>query len=218
MVNLRYNILNQNNPHNFDFEMRLCVFSLFVLSTTLVFANFIVPSYASTSFGEDCLPCHQSGITVSTNTTGTIQVEANASFWLEVSASGGVPREMIVIWSNVSHNPYFSFTPREVEDNRVPDSQQDGGNITAIFQISAPSIEGNYTLRTYAASAEGRGGLAEIDVTVGAGGEIPEIPKTPLEIILELSSKVVPLAFSGITILGIAIRVFSWRKIPEGTD
>jgi hypothetical protein len=196
----------------------LLVFSLFLLSTTLVFANFIVPSYASTSFGEDCLPCHQSGIIVSTNATGIIQVETNGSFWLEVSASGGVPREMTVIWSNVSYNPYFSFTPREVEDNRSPDSQQEDGNITAFFEISAPSIEGNFTLKTYAASAEGRGGFVDVDVMVGVGGEIPEIPKTPLEIILELSSKVVPLAFSGITMLGIAIRVFAWRKVPEGTD
>jgi hypothetical protein len=177
-----------------------------------------MPAHASTSFGEDCLPCHLSGIAVSTNTTGPIQVEANGSFWLEVNAGGGVAREMTVIWSNVSHNPYFSFTPREVEDNRVPDSQQEGGNITALFEISAPSLEGNYTLRTYAASSEGRGGFAEVDVTVGEGGEIPEIPKTPLEVILELSSKVVPLAFSGIAMLGVAIRVFSWRKIPERTD
>ena len=215
---MRYNILNQKSNHNFNVEMLLCVLSLFVLSTTLASADLIRPSHASTSFGEDCLPCHQSGITVSTNTTGTIQVEANGSFWLEVSASGGVPREMTVIWSNVSHNPYFTFTPREVEDNRVPDSQQDGGNITALFEISASSLEGNFTLKTYAASAEGRGGFAEIDVTVGVGGEIPDIPKTPLETILELSSKVVPLAFSGITMLGIAIRVFAWRKIPEGTE
>ena len=46
-----------------------------------------MPSYASTSFGEDCLPCHQSGITVLTNATDTIQVEANASFWLGLDNS-----------------------------------------------------------------------------------------------------------------------------------
>ena len=183
-----------------------------------MFANFSATSYAETSFGEDCQTCHRFGITVLTNATNVVQIEANASFWLEVSASGGEPNKMMVIWSNVSHNPYFSFTPREVEDNRSPDSQQDGGNITALFEISAPSIEGNYTLRTYAASAEGRGGFAEIDVTVGAGGEIPEIPKTPLEIMIEWLTIPIPNALGGIGILGIVLYIVVWRRMPGGPD
>jgi hypothetical protein len=180
-----------------------------------MFASLIMPSYAITSFGEDCLPCHQSGITVSTNATGTIQVEINDSFWLEVSASGGVPRDMAVIWSNVSHNTYFSFAPTEVEDNRLNDNQLDTGKISALFKISAPNVEGNYAIKTYAASAQGRGGFVEVKVTVGAGGEIP---RAPLEIILELLSTVVPLTFSGIAILLIALRVIAWRRIPGGAD
>ena len=198
---------------NSHFNRLLIVFCMLFVATQIL--SFSPPVYALPSFGEDCLSCHQSGITVSTNATGTIQVEKNDSFWLEVSASGGVPLDMLVIWSNVSHNTYFSFTPREVEDNLLNDNQLDTGTISAVFKISAPNVEGNYTLKTYAASAQGRGGLGEVKVTVGAGGEIP---RAPLEILLESLSTFVPLAFSGITILGITIRVIAWRKIPESTD
>jgi hypothetical protein len=183
-----------------------------------MFANFTTTSYAETSFGEECQTCHRSGITVLTNATNVVQIETNASFYLEVSASGGEPDKMMVIWSNVSHNEYFSFNPKEVEDNKSHDSQSKGGNITTIFEISAPSLEGNYTLRTYAASAEGRGGFAEVDVTVGAGGEIPEIPKTLLEIMIEWLKVPIPTALGGVGILGIVLYIVVWRRIPGGPD
>ena len=181
-------------------------------------ANLGTPSYATTSFGEECQTCHKSGMTVLTNATNVVQTESNASFYIEVSASGGEPNKMMVIWSNVSHNTFFTFTPREVEDNRLHDGQSKGGNITTIFEISAPSLEGNYTLRTYAASTEGKGGSAEIDVTVGAGGEIPEIPKTPLEIMIEWLTVPVPHALGGVAILGIALYIVVWRRLPGGLD
>jgi hypothetical protein len=181
-------------------------------------ANFSTLSYASTSAGENCQTCHQSGIAVLTNATDVVQIEINASFYLKISASGGEPRQMMVVWSNVSHNTYFSFNPKEVEDNRFPDSQPEGGNITALFEISAPSLEGNYTLRTYAASSEGRGGFAEVDVTVGAGGVIPEIPKTPFEIMLEWFTVPIPNVLGGVAILGIALYIVTWRRIPGGPD
>ena len=181
-------------------------------------ANFGAPSYATTSFGEECQTCHKSGITVLTNATNVVQIESNASFYLEISASGGEPNKMMVIWSNVSHNTFFTFKPREVEDNRSHDDQSKGGNINTIFEISAPSLEGNYTLRTYAASTEGKGGFAEIDVTVGAGGEIPEIPKTPLEIMVEWLTVPIPSVLGGAARLGIILYIAVWRRIPGGPD
>jgi hypothetical protein len=185
-----------------------------LISVTL--ANFSTPSYAETSFGEDCQTCHQSGIIVLTNATHVVQIETNSSFYLEVSASGGEPDQMTVVWSNVSHNAYFSFNPKEVEDNRSHDSQSEGGNITALFEVSAPSLEGNFTLRTYAASAQGRGGFVEVDVTVGAGGEIPETPKTPLEIMIEWLTVPIPYALGGVAMLGIILYLVVWRRIPGG--
>jgi hypothetical protein len=125
---------------------------------------------------------------------------------------------MMLVWSNVSHNTYFSFNPKEVEDNRSHDDQSEGGNITTLFEISAPSLEGNYTLRTYAASVEGKGGFAEIDVTVGAGGEIPDIPKTPLEIIIEWLTVPIPTALGGVAMLGIILYIVIWKRIPGGSS
>jgi len=118
---------------------------------------------------------------------------------------------MMLEWSNVSHNRYFTFTPKEVEDNAPEDVQSDGGTIRALFKIATPNIEGDYVIRVYGASAEGRGGFTEVKVKVGAGGEVP---KTSPEIAMELLSTVAPQVLAGVAMVGIVLHVVAWRRIP----
>lgn len=186
------------------------------LFTAVLVASFALPSHARSSFGEDCYSCHKAGIAVLSNATETVQVEVNTLFLLEISASGGESGHMEVVWSNVSHNAFFTFKPKEVEDNRVHDANSEGGKITALFEITAPAVEGTYALRMYAASSNGRGGFADVDVTVGAGGEVPEIPKSALEIIMEWIMGPLPYVLGGAAVLGMVLYVFSWSRLSGG--
>ncbi len=187
----------------------LCVFALLV---TVIFSSLSVPSFASISFGENCLPCHSSGITISTNASETLQVEPEDTFWLEVDARGGDP-SLIMVWSNVSHNVYFTFMPRNVEDNDPNDTQLDAGTISGLFQIIAPETAGNFTIRTFAASAGGEGGFMDIEVTVGVGGVIAR----PLfELVMDWITILSPLILGGIALIGMLVYSVMWKRIPEG--
>ncbi len=127
---------------------------------------------------------------------------------------GGVPRDTMLVWSNVSHNSQFNIQPREVEDNDRNDQQTDSGSITTIFEITAPDIEGNYAIKPYAASAQSLGGSAQIEVIVGAGGEIP----TPLiDVILGVLTTIVPQALIGISIILVVLYFVSWRRVRGET-
>lgn len=118
---------------------------------------------------------------------------------------------MIILWPDVFHNSKFSFTPREVKDNDPNDLQPEWGKITAIFEIYPKSdLEGNYKTMIYGACSESKGGQMEVEIVVGAGGEIP---KTLLEIIMELQRTVAPVVFVGISILGIASYFVAWKRI-----
>jgi hypothetical protein len=188
---------------------------MFAFLTAITFTRPITLSYASMSFGDDCLSCHKSGITVTTNATQVVQIETNASFWLQVNASGGTPLDTLLLWSEVSHNTHFSFTPNEVKDNSITDKEAESGRIATLYKITAPDLEGNYTVKIYAASSEVRGGVAEVHITVGAGGEIP---RTFFEIVMEVLTTFAPIALSSITIIGIVLYIAAWQRIPGGTD
>ncbi len=187
----------------------LCVFALLV---AVIYSSLSVPSFASISFGENCLPCHSSGITISTNASETLQVEPEDTFWLEVDARGGDP-SLIMVWSNVSHNVYFTFMPSTVEDNDPNDTQLDAGMISGLFQIIAPEIAGKFTIRTFAASTGGKGGFMDIEVTVGVGGVIA---KPLFELVMEWITILGPLILGGIALIGMLVYSVTWRRIPEG--
>jgi hypothetical protein len=184
----------------------------FVTLTALTITSIPV-SLANPSFGEDCLECHQTGLTISTNATEPIQLEPNSEFWIEVTASGGSPREVMLVWSNVSHNSHFVFTPNEVEDNDSFDIQSDEGTITALFKVTAPSLPGNYAIQTIAASSGLTGGMAEVDIIIGGGGVVP-ISVT--ELILGLITQAIPQVLVGIVFLTIILYFVNWRRIRGG--
>lgn len=147
-----------------------------------------------------------------TNATEAIALEINDSFWLEVTASGGARRDTQLVWSNVSHNAYFTFMPYEVTDNSPKDLNSENGVIRALFEITAPNEEGNYIIRTFAASSQGAGGFVDVEVVVGAGGEIQ---RDPFEVFMEVSDTAIPVALGSITMLGIILHTVKWSKITR---
>ena len=197
-------------------KKRLVSLCLFALLCTLAAASLSTPTYAMRSFGEDCKSCHKSGITVSTNATGVVRIPVNGSFCVQVNASGGSSDQMTLLWSNVSHNAYFSFKPSAVEDNKPEDGLAAGGSVGALFKVSAPRLKGNYTLTVYSASSKGKGGSAEVKVVVGSGGEAPKNPPSSNSqgAMIELLTTVAPNVLIGIAAVGAVLTVVSWRRIP----
>ena len=187
----------------------ITIFALiFVFSTTI---SFIKPTYAKKTYGYDCLSCHQSGgIDVSSNVS-SIQVNPSQSFGLEIHSEGGESGNMIVIWSNVSHNSFFSFNPSEVNDGGINDVQNEGGQITGHFKVVAPNQEGNYTIRTFSTSSNGRGGFADIAVSVGIGGSVI-VPITLQEVIWGFITTAVPTILIFLSIFGIVLHLINWKK------
>ena len=181
---------------------------IFVFSATM---SFIKPTYAKKTYGYDCLSCHQSGgIDVSSNVT-SIQVDPNDSFGLEINSEGGESGNMIMIWSDVSHNSFFSFSLTEVNDDDVNDIQLEGGEITGHFQVVAPNQEGSYIIRTFSTSSNGRGGFADIAVSVGTGGSVI-VPITLQQVIWGFITTAIPTILIFLSIFGIVLRLINWKK------
>jgi hypothetical protein len=179
-----------------------------MFSTIIIFVK---PTQALKTYGDNCISCHQSGgINISTNAS-SVQVDPNTSFWLEINSEGGESGNMIVLWSNVSHNSFFSFSPSEVKDNDIHDIDNEGGKITVPFKIVAPNQEGNFIIRTFSTSSGGRGGFTDIDVSVGAGGLII-VPITLQELIWGLITTVAPTVLIFLGIFGSVLYFVNWKK------
>jgi hypothetical protein len=189
-----------------------CLITIFVLIFVFSAAmSFIKPTYAKKTYGDDCLSCHQSGgISVSSNVS-SIQVDPSHSFGLEINSEGGESDNMLMIWTDVSHNSFFSFSPSEVDDDDVNDVQNEGGEITGHFKVVAPNQEGNYIIRTFSISSNGRGGFADITVTVGTGGSVI-VPITLQEIIGGFITTVVPTILIFLSIFGAVLHFINWKK------
>ena len=173
--------------------------------------TFIKPTYAKKTFGDNCLSCHQSGgINVFSNVS-SIQVDPSHSFGLEINSEGGESGNMLMIWTDVSHNSFFSFSPSEVNDDDINDVQNEGGQITGRFKVVAPNQEGSYIIRTFSTSSNGRGGFADIAVSVGTGGSVI-VPITLQEIIGGFITTVVPTILIFLSIFGAVLHFINWKK------
>jgi hypothetical protein len=195
-----------------SFSKYKCLKTILIL--VIIFSatiSFIRPTFALKTYGDNCLSCHQSGgISISSNVS-SIQVDPNESFWVEIDSEGGEPGNMIVIWSDVSHNSFFSFSPSEVDDNDINDVQNDGGQITGSFKVVAPNQEGNYIIRTFSTSSSGRGGFVDIAVLVGTGGSVI-VPITLQEMVWGLFTTAVPTILIFLSVFGAVLHLVNWRK------
>ncbi len=145
-------------------KKRLVIFGiLLTFSLSLVLT---APSYARQEFGDDCISCHTgSGITLTSNITGTIEVRTSGSFGMQVDAEGDV-QELTIIWSAVASNPFFDFSPTTVTDNGSNDDDPTEKKVKANFLITAPAVQGEYTIQVFSAGSGGKGGTQTLQVTV----------------------------------------------------
>lgn len=149
-------------------KKRLIVFGILLTFSLLLILT--APLYARPEFGDDCLSCHTGGgITLTSNITDTVEVYTSSSFEAQVDAEGDT-EELTIIWSAVASNPSFSFTPSAVTDNDPNDDDPTENEVKGIFEITAPSIQGEYTIQVFAAGSEGKGGTLTFHVTVTTGG------------------------------------------------
>ncbi len=126
--------------------------------------------YARPQLGDNCLSCHTAGgITVTSNVTDTVEVNASRSFEVQVDAEGDA-QELTIIWSAVASNPSFAFTPSTVTDNDPNDDDPAGNKVEDTFKITAPAIQGEYTIQVFAAGSGGKGGTLTFQVTVTTEG------------------------------------------------
>lgn len=139
---------------------------LFVMLLTISFLLVMtVPLYATPDREDNCLSCHTTGgITVASNVTGTLKVNASASFRIEINAEGDAG-DLTIKWPSTI-NSLFAFVPSKVTDNGPNDDDPAGNKVKTSFKITAPSIQGKYTIQVFAAGSGGKGGVETFEVTV----------------------------------------------------
>jgi len=140
---------------------------LLIVSLSLILT---APLYARPEFGDDCISCHTGGgITVTSNITDAVEVRTSDLFGVQVDAEGDT-EELTVMWSAVASNPSFVFTPSKVTDNEANDNDPTENKVKGVFKITAPAIQGDYTIQVFAAGSGGKGGTLTFEVTVTTEG------------------------------------------------
>lgn len=126
-----------------------------------------MPLYATPNLDDNCLSCHTSGeITVASNVTGTVEVNASNSFGIEINAEGDAG-ELTIKWPSTI-NPLFAFIPSSVTDNGPNDDNPAENQVRGNFKILAPAIQGEYTIQVFAAGSAQKGGTQTFQVAVAA--------------------------------------------------
>lgn len=133
-----------------------------------------MPLYAKLDREDDCLSCHTSGgITVTSNVTSTLEVNASSSFRIEINAEGDA-EDLTIKWPSTI-NSLFAFTPSTITDNGPNDDNPAANKVKGIFKITAPEIQGEYAIQVFAAGSGGKGGTLTFQVTVRGVTEGPFI-------------------------------------------
>lgn len=135
---------------------------LLTMSLSLVMTT---PLYATPDHEDNCLSCHTTGgIIVTSNVTGTLEVNASTSFRIEINAEGDAG-DLTIKWPSTI-NSLFAFVPSKVTDNGPNDDDPAGNKVKSNFKITAPAIQGRYTIQVFAAGRGGKGGTQTFEVTV----------------------------------------------------
>lgn len=155
-------------------------------------------AYASSTYETTCSTsptCHYDPTGLTINTISSIDVEPGESFQVDVSATGlsqdvfklRIPEDMddnnqftVVVPSDTGYNGLV------VDNDGVYDLDSGANAIHAIYNITAPSFAGTYTLTIFAGQHQPAGIGASITVNVIGGGVGPSIgapsttPQVPL--------------------------------------
>ncbi len=148
-------------------KKRLVAFGiLLIMSLSLVMT---ISLYAFPNSEDNCLSCHTNEvITVTSNVTDALEVNASGSFGIEINAEGDAGGLTMKWPSNI--NPSFTFTPSTVTDNSDDDNDPAENVVNGIFEITAPATQGEYIIQVFAAGSGGKGGTLTFQVTVTTEG------------------------------------------------
>ncbi|MFW9786572.1 MAG: hypothetical protein ACFFE2_00555 [Candidatus Thorarchaeota archaeon] len=167
----------------------------FALLLVSVFLLVILASsnvLASRTYENNCSDCHDNNSGISISALSTIDVDAGATFQLDIQATGSVSEASFIlkIPADVADNDQFSVVVPSsgslVDDNDANDLDTDVKEIHVIYNITAPAFADTYTLTVYAVQDFGFGRSHSITVNVaqvGAGPAIgapstdPEVPR-----------------------------------------
>jgi len=139
---------------------------LLTISLSLVMT---ISLYAFPNSEDNCLSCHTNEvITVTSNVTDTLEVNASSSFGIEINAEGDAG-DLTMKWPSTI-NPLFTFTPSTVTDNSDDDNDPAENTVNGIFEITAPATQGEYIIQVFAAGSGGKGGTLTFQVTVTTEG------------------------------------------------
>jgi len=169
------------------------------IGLVLVAATVIIMLAAGNAFAysdreDDCSSCHDVPTGMSINTISSIDVDLGETFQVDVVAAGLAQDVFkLRIPSEVSDNDQFTIEvpvnaddPGLVVDNDGSDLDLDNNEIHAIYNITAPSFSGTYTLTIFAGQHRPNAISTSITVNVVEGGPGPSIsapsttPQVPL--------------------------------------
>lgn len=139
-----------------------------ILTISLLLAM-TISLYAFPAREDNCLSCHTSEvITVTSNVTDALEVNASGSFGIEINAEGDAG-DLTMKWPSTI-NPLFTFIPSTVTDNSDDDNDPAENTVNGIFEITAPATQGEYIIQVFAAGSGGKGGALTFQVTVTTEG------------------------------------------------
>ncbi len=162
--------------------------------------------------------CHNNGIAVFVNGTGDGgdgvffgNIMVGSTFHLLVStndtrASGVVPQ--LQLWeSNQTDNAKFTFSPTNVTANSAYNLSSQTGNITALYNITAPTTPGEYALTLYSQGTLLMGVVIQVVPTITSTiRSIQTIPQIPTSTHAKVTSSIPDWAFGvivGLLFLGL---------------
>ncbi|MFW9919493.1 MAG: hypothetical protein ACFFED_07825 [Candidatus Thorarchaeota archaeon] len=158
------------------------------ISLLIVFASQYVISYPGQT--TECDACHntQGVLTLTSNATGTVEVELGGSFSLLLDSTGytgGDNNYIISLQAGWEDNNQFTFTPTEVEDGGTGDLDSSTNEIQALFPFTANNA-GSFTIRFWVAAAGDLATSLDVSVSVLVPAGSPPVIDSPADIEYDL--------------------------------
>ncbi len=139
----------------------------------LLVSYFLQPSNSLPSYGDTHDTCHAAeGRTISTINSTTLTIFPNATFKINISATG--TNANVEVFPTAKDNSKFQVAQGEITDNSVNDTNPAAGSIQVTLNFTAPAEEGSYTIfilsRDPSQAPRPAFAYVEFTITVGAGG------------------------------------------------
>jgi hypothetical protein len=162
-----------------------------VLLAAVIIMVVVGSAFANSWREDDCSSCHSEPAGMSITTVLTLEVAPGETFQVDVVATGIATQDVFVlrIPSEVGDNDLFTIEipsntedPGRIDDNDALDLDSNNNAIHAIYNITAPSFPGTFTLEIFAAQHLDQSISSQITVNVvqsGPGASIGAPMTTP---------------------------------------